>query len=311
MINIYRRSGGLGFFWLAVIIWVLVTFPGVHLSSLYSRHLVGTGSHPELFAAYLRRLIWTTMALSVVGPAILWALPRRLKAESMVVLVMGAGLGLLLTSSLWALLSPAFRWVSERPLDAGNFLYSGLMAGIVVAEVHRRALLVRSGHIRGPSELKRDFYVAALAIWAVLLKVMECIYLAGIQPGPVVVGIHFYMFLSILLWVPWVCKLLWNRHPRTALSSVLRSCAAGVLLPPLVAAILFVPATLLLYVGLRWPYYMLWGGIAVVGAWPWAPLLYSIPGILWGIVTGLLRWRYLEMEKQNLLPLPGPIVPTE
>ena len=288
-------------FWLAVLIWALATFPCVHLRSVYGlHHLTGAGAHPELFTAYLRRAIWTTAGASLLGPVFLWAVPKKLKSEANAVFQWGIAIGLLLTIGMWSLLAPAFRWLSERPLDLANFLYSGLVAGIVVGEVHRRALLAQSGIVRSTLDLKRDFSVAALMTWAVILKVLECIYLTTIQPGKVAVGIHFFMFLSVLLWTPWVCKLFWKRHPSSQTSSVIRSFAAGVLLPPLVGLVLLIPAVILLYTGITATYAMLWGLAFYSVAGHWGPLVFFLPGLIWGTVTGLLRWRYLQIEKQNL-----------
>lgn len=295
----------MGLFWLAVAIWVLTTFPCIHLRSIYANYsLAGAAAHREFFAAYVQKAIWTTAAAGLVGPALLWAVPKRLKSEANAVFLWAGALGLTLTSAMWFVLAPAFRLLSEQPLDLGNFLYSGLVAGIVVGEVHRRALLAKSGVVRSAPELKRDFYVAALMVWAVLLKVLECIYLTTAQPGRPAFGVHFFMFLSVLVWTPWVCKLYWKREPDSLISSVMRSCAAGVLGPPLSGLALLVPALILLYSGFRATYAVLWGLAFFSLAGNLGPVLFFVPGLTWGTITGLLRWRYLQIEKQ--IPLPSP-----
>jgi hypothetical protein len=306
MSELARRQAGRAPFWLAVFIWLLATFPCVHLEQLYTRHhLFGSiGAHPELFTAYLRRAIWATTALSVLGPALLWLIPARFKKEPEAVIFWGGAIGVVAATALWAIMAPAFGWVSDKPLKVGTFLYSGLLAGIVAGEVNRRALSAQAGMVPTASKLKRDFQVASLMIWAVVLKAVECVYLLNAQPGRGAVGLHFAMFLSTLLWSPWACRFFWKHRPESLLSSVIRNSAAGVLFPPLSAAALYVPAIMLLFGGFPSAYAMLWGGTVFLDFHPsWLRVVAVFPGLIWGVLVGLLRWRYLRLEEQISLPL--------
>src|SRR5947199_8177849 len=98
--------------------------------------------------------------------------------------------------------------------------------------------------------------------------------------------------------VPWIDLFLGRKTRSGTAKVVFLACTAGTLLPPLVAAILFFPLTILLYMGIKLPFAMLWGAIGVAGRWPWDPITYSLPGIIWGIIAGLLRWRYFSLEKE-------------
>lgn len=302
-----RRQAGTVSFWLAVFIWLLAIFPCVHLQQLYMRQhvLSPTGAGPELFTAYLRRAVWAAAALSLLGPALLWLLPARFKKEAAVVLFCGGAIGLASGVALWTVMAQAFQWVSNKPLGAETFLYSGLLAGIVAGEIHRRGLSARSGLVRSAAELKRDFHVASLMIWALVLKGVECRYSITVEPGRAVAGIHFAMFLSILLWSPWVCRYFWKRKPESLLSSVIRSAVAGVLSPPLSAAVLYLPVVMLILTGTRGASSMLWGGEILLSPYPWwLRILIAFPGLIWGVLVGGLRWRYLGLENQ--ISLAGP-----
>jgi hypothetical protein len=303
MSKVEHRQAGTVFFWLAVFIWLLATFPCVHLHHLYIRnHLPGSvQSHPELFTAYLRRAIWATTALGILGPALLWLVPARLKREG-AVFFWGGAIGIATAAILWSIVARAFGWVSDKPLGAGTFLYSGLLAGIVASELNRKTISARWGMVRKPSELKRDFQVASLMIWAVLLKAIECEYFIDAQPGKVAGGLHLAMFFAVLLWSPWVSRFFWNHRPRSLLSSVLRSSAAGMLFPPLSAIVLYLPVMVLFFAGIPVAYAMLWGGIIFLRIHPWwLHALVVSPGLIWGVIVGLLRWQYLQLEMQILL----------
>lgn len=299
MIESTRGQAGTLFFWLAVFICLLAMFPCVHLNHLYIRnHLPGSVRfHPEFFTAYLRRAIWATTALSILGPALLWLGPARFKKEPAAALFWGGAIGIAAGVALWVIMVPAFSWVSDKPLGAGTFLYSGLLAGIVAGEMNRRALSAQSGRVRKAAELKRDFQIASLMVWALVLKGAECRYSIDVEPGRAVAGIHPAMFLSVLLWSPWVCRFFWKRRPGSLLSSVIRSAAAGLLFPPLSAAVLYLPVALLVIGGMRGAYTMLWGGEILLAIHPgWLPLLVACPGLIWGVLVGLLRWQYLQLE---------------
>jgi len=305
MSELERRQAGTVSFWLAMFIWLLATFPCVHLEQLYTRHhLLGSiGAHPELFTAYLRRAIWATTALSVLGPALLWLIPARFRKEREAALFWGGAIGVTAGIALWAGMVPAFRWVSDKPLEAGIFLYSGALAGIIASEIGRRALSVQAGMVRTASELKRDFQVASLMIWAVVLKPVECWFLFNAQPGRTAAGLHFVMFLSILLWSPWVCRFFWKHRPGSLLTSVMRGSVAGMLFPPLSALVLYVPAIILSFGGVSSAYAMLWGGIVLLAIHTWWLYIVAVfPGLIWGVIVGFLRWRYLQLEELGQTP---------
>jgi hypothetical protein len=274
-------------------------FPCVHLNHLYIRnHLPGSVRfHPEFFTAYLRRAIWATTALSILGPALLWLVPARFKKEPAAGPFWGGAIGIAAGIALWVIMVPAFSWVSDKPLGTGAFLYSGLLAGIVAGEMNRRALSAQSGRVRKAAELKRDFQIASLMVWALVLKGVECRYSIDVEPGRTVAGIHPAMFLSVLLWSPWVCRFFWKRRPESLLSSVIRTAAAGLLFPPLSAVVLYLAVALLVIGGMRGAYAMLWGGEVLLAIHPgWLPLLVACPGLIWGVLVGLLRWQYLQLE---------------
>ena len=301
MRKITRQSTAIAFFGLCCLVWLIVTFPCVHMQQLYNRHhLFGSiGAHPELFTAYLRRAIWATTAVSVLGPVFLWLIPARFKKEREAVLLWGAGIGVAAAIIVWAIMVPAFQAVSDKPLGAGTFLYSGVLAGVIAAEINRRTVSNHAGILRNHSELKRDFLVGSLMTWAVVLKAVECAFLVSTPPGKVAVGFHFIMFLSVLLWSPWVCRIFWNHRPGGLLISIIRSSAAGVLFPPLVAVALYVPVMMLFVAGLLLPYAMLWGGIVFLHISPGLlHVLAFFPGLIWGLIVGILRWRYLLLEEQ-------------
>lgn len=305
MSKIAHRQAGAVSFWVAVCVWFVATFPCVHLQHLYIRnHLPGPVSfRPDLFAAYVRRAIWATAGLGVLCPAVLWLVPIRFKKEPGAVLFWGGAIGAMAGTALWAIMVPAFRWVSNKPLDAGTFLYFGLLAGLVAGEINRRILSAQLGIVCTPSESKRGFHVASLMIWAVALKAVECRYSSDVEPGIAVAAMHPAMFLSVLLWSPWACRFFWKHRPKSIISSVTRSVLAGLVFPPLSAVVLYLPIALLILGGLRESYALLWGGetllIIYAGSsatrWLYA-MMAAAPGLAWGVMIGVLRWRYASHE---------------
>jgi hypothetical protein len=204
---------------------------------------------------------------------------------------------------LLAVINPSFRKLSAYPLDWGNFLYAGFLAGAVTGEIRFRSLRSKSSVARSAEELKLDFYILALMTWAVILKAFGCFELVTIPAGRPVpeVGAHLVRLLSVALWVPAACRYLWKHPPGRAIYATLFACGAGVLLPPLISYLLYVPVITLLYVGLP-PFATaaLWGITFMKANGIWKPILLLVPGLTWGITIGLLRWRYLQVEKTNL-----------
>jgi hypothetical protein len=289
-------------FCLAVFVWVLTTIPCAHLFQLYTRHhMIGIGSHPERFAAYSWLIVSTSLGLGFLGTLLLWSLSRVFKSEPRDALLWGILIGPLLAVGLRAIVNPSFRVLSSDSLGLGNFLYSGFLAGAVTGEIRLRSLRGETSVPRTELELKQDFYITALAVWAVILKVFECLELVTVQPGRDVFGVHLFMFLSILLWTPLVCRYLWKWTPSRASYAMLWACAAGVLLPPVIGYILHFPATILLYMGVPLAYEMCWGMRFLYYAAPLRPVLFLGPGVTWGIIVGLLRWRYLTVESRTSL----------
>jgi hypothetical protein len=288
-------------FLLAVFVWALTTFPCAHLLKVYiHHHMKEPGLHPELVAAYFRTITLTTLALSFLGTLLVWSLSRKLKLENRDALLLGIFSGMLLTSILWTVINPSFRAVASHSLGWGNFLYAGFLAGAIVGEIRFRSLRRESPKPFSPGETKSDFYVVALLTWAVILKVFGCFDLVNIPPGPNVdaVAVHLCMFFSVLLWAPAVCKYLWAYTPSRAIYVILLACVTGVLLPPVVGYVLYVPVVVLLYAGAPpFLYAVSWGTTFMNAVGIWKPVLFLVPGLTWGIIVGLIRWRYLQMDR--------------
>lgn len=296
-------------FGLAALLWALTTFPCVHLLDLYNyHHMEGIGLHPEFVAPYYRTITLATLGFSLLGTLLVWFLTRRLTSESRDSVLWGILSGVVFAPILWTVISPAFRRVSAYPLDWGNFLYAGFLAGAVVGEIRSRSLRSQSSVPRSPDELRQDFYIIALMAWAVILKVFGCFELVTIPAGrPVTeVGAHLVRLLSVALWALPLCQYLWKHPPKYAIHMTFFACAAGVLLPPLVSYVLYFPLGVLLYMGLPpVAFAALWGitFLNAGGAWIWKPVLLLVPGLTWGLIVGSLRWRYLQVEKKlSLMP---------
>jgi len=134
--------------------------------------------------------------------------------------------------------------------------------------------------------------------WAVILKVFGCFELVTIPAGrPVLeVGAHLVRLCSVALWVPAVCQYLWKHPPRHALYGTVFACAVGVLLPPLISYVLYFPVIVLMYMELPpLASAALWGITFMNADGIWKPVLLLVPGLTWGIIVGLARWRDLQM----------------
>jgi hypothetical protein len=240
-----------------------------------------------------------TLGLSFLGVLLLWVVSRRFKSEPRDAIFWAISLGVLLTLTLWAILRPSFSEVSRYPLGWGNFLYSGFLAGAVTGEIRHRSLARDSPISRSAAELKMDLYIAALMTWAVILKVRECFELITVQPGREFFAPHPFLFLSVLLWTPLVCKYLWKYTPSRAIYAVLWASASGLLLPLLSGFILGYPGLILLYMGVPVVYEMAWGVQFLYALDLRTRVLSLSPGVTWGLIVGFLRWRYLPLEKQS------------
>ena len=299
----YDRKTTAYLFCLAALVWALTTFPCVHLLNLYEyHHMKGVGLHPELVPVYYRTITLATLGCSLLGTSLVWFLTWRFRSETRDAILWGILSGMAVVPILATVINPSFRRLSAYPLDWGNFLYAGMLAGAVTGEIRFRSLRSELSVARSAEELKQDFYIFGLMTWAVILKVFGCLELVTIPAGRPVpeVGAHLVSLLSVALWVPSVCQYLWKHPPRRAIYTVLLACAAGVLLPPLISFVLYFPVLILLYVGLP--------PIAVAALWGirfmnangiWQPVLFLAPGLAWGITAGLLGWDYLQVEKRN------------
>jgi hypothetical protein len=287
-----EREAKLPLFWIALLVWALTTFPCIHLRQL-------NAYHPELIATYLWTNVLATLALSFLGTLLVWLLSMKFKSEPRDAVFWAIPLGILLAGALCAVINPLFQKVSHYPLGLGNFLYFGLLAGAVTGEMRVRSLRRESSAPCSAADLKLDFYIAALLAWAVILKVMECFELVTVQPGreSPAVGAHLFMFLSVALWTPDVCKYLWRYTPSRAIYVILWACASGVLLPPVIGFILSFPAWLLFYLGMPLGLEMAWGTRFWNAIGIWRPVLFLAPGLSWGMIVGLLRWHYLRLER--------------
>ena len=299
----HDRKTNVYFFCLAALVWALTTFPCAHLLNLYEyHHMKGIGLHPELVPVYYRAITLATFGCSLLGTSLLWFLTMRFGSETRESILWGILSGMVFAPILLAVITPYFRLVSAYSLDWGNILYAGMLAGAVTGEIRFRSLRSESSVARSAEELKQDFYILGLIIWAVILKVFGCLELVTIPAGrPVAeVGAHLVRLLSVALWVPSVCQYLWKHPPRRAVYAVLLASAAGVLLPPLISFVLYFPVLILLYVGLP-PIAAaaLWGITFMNANGIWQPVLFLAPGLAWGITAGLLGWGYLQVEKRS------------
>ncbi len=303
-------SVGVKCFLLAVLIWFVTNYPSIHLRAIYDwhHHILGVrGLHPDLVDAYIRKATWLTACLSLLAPLLIWALEkiisRKTKLNFGEALIIGPVIGLITGSVMHSQLSPSFLAITNVQLDDGSFLYSGLLAGLLAGELCRRNFLSFAGIHPTGEVLKRRFWVSALVTWAVLLKILESLYLLTVPPGRAPVGIHLFMLISVLLWTPLVCRYLWKLQPSSFLFSVLWCIGAGVLLPPLFSGVLLFPAGFLLFAGITaYGYSMVWGAWFLNMPGAGGVIMFFAPGLSWGLVVGTLLWHYLQQEKAQPVP---------
>jgi len=303
-------SVGVKCFLLAVLIWFVTNYPSIHLRAIYDwhHHILGVrGLHPDLVDAYIRKATWLTACLSLLAPLLICALEkiisRKTKLNFGEALIIGPVIGLITGSIMHSQLNPSFLAITNVQLDDGSFLYSGLLAGLLAGELCRRNSLSLAG-IRPTGEpLRRRFWISAVMTWAVLLKVLESLYVLTVPPGQDPVGTHFFMLASVVLWTPWACKFLWKLQHSSFLSSVLWCVGVGVLLPPLFSWVLLLPAGFLLFAGITsYGYGMVWGGWFLNMSGGSRVIMFLAPGLSWGLVVGTLLWRYLQQEKAQPVP---------
>jgi len=242
-----------------------------------------------------------TVCLCLPAPSIIWAIEKLLSGKIKLnfgeALLVGPVVGLITGSVMHSLLNPSFLAITKVQLDDGSFLYSGLLSGLLAGELCRRNFLSLTGIRPTGEQLRRRFWISAVMTWAVLLKILESLYVLTVPPGRDPVGIHFFMLVSVVLWTPLACRFLWKLQPSSFLSSVLWCIGAGVLLPPLVSWVLLIPAGFLLFAGITsFGYGMVWGGWFLNMSGASGVTMSVAPGLSWGLVIGTLLWRYQQLR---------------
>src|SRR5258708_8545361 len=285
---------------IAILIWFLTSYPAGHLRDIYIWHhhtLGALGLHPELVDAYIIKAAWETALLFVLCPFIIWVavkvISSRTKVDFVDSLVVGPIVGLLASSLIYSQLGPRFLAITNVQLGNGTFLYSGLLSGILAGELCRRHYLSSAGILPTGQALRRQFVLAALLTWSVLLQILESFYLSSLPPGRDPVGIHLFMLTSVLLWTPLACRLLGKSWFPTLIPSLAITVALGIVFPFLVGWLLFFPVVILLYAGVTPSAYgLLWGILLlkVSGSKFLVATISVLPGLLWGLVVGTLRW---------------------
>lgn len=291
-------------FGFAVFLCFLAEFPCSHVWALYKWHhytIGAQGLQPQLVDAYIWKATVCTSIYSLFVPLVAWLVLRLLVGNQGVwaAWVVGLFIGLVSSAILYHFLDRWFLLIAKPNLDLPGFLYNGALAGIFVADMYWRWRLTQLPVAEVQRSLAFQFLSAALITWAVLLKIGECLFVSVMQPGRRTFPLHFLAFLPVLLWTPSVCRYLRRRRPRNLAYSIVRSCAFGVLIPPLVSSVLFPVVGIVLYMGINL-YPMLWGDLVFLSFYNFAEakyyLLCLIPGFIWGIVVGLIRWRDLQLE---------------
>jgi len=296
----------------AVLVWALVTFPAAYLGHFwFDPRAVETAYH-QVASHYVWTTVMTTLAFSLAGTAILWLLPNNwAKLRPWFTVALGLALGALLGYLSWRLDEPRYQAISAYfvgpaklrfsgrttyPFSPANYLYSGALAGAIVAELRRRAAIWQPHTVLSQHDLKLNFHIAALMTWAVILKIVEWLDLTWIQPGSDAFGAHLFMFFTVLLWTPLVCIFLWRYVPSRAWFAIFWTCAAGVVAPIAIGYILALPAIMLVASGLTPAYWMLWGARFLDTAGLWKAIWFLVPGVVWGVIVGWLRWRHHQLQ---------------
>jgi hypothetical protein len=241
---------------------------------------------------------------SLLSPALMWATGKVISLRTKVglggPLAVGAMIGFITSLTMYSTLRPNFLAITNTELGGGSFVYSGLLSGVLAGELFRRQYSSSAGVHPIGEALKRRFLVSALMIWAVLLRVLESLYLSTLPPGNDPFAVHLFMFMSVLLWTPLVCLGLWKFRPSGLFPAAILSVGAGILFPLLVGWALSFPVVIGLYVGITPSIYaMLWGRLLLNVSGPkiLVATMFILPGLSWGLLIGALRAHYLQVEK--------------
>jgi hypothetical protein len=291
------------------LVWFLTTYPSPYMLEIYNRHhhtLGAVGLHPELVDAYILRATWLALAISVFATVLLFGtqffISRRPGLATHSLLIVGLLFGISSTAILYSCLNPLFVIITKFGLDAPGFLYDGAFAGFVCGYLLYRGHGQTITHTADSIDSSKSFLFAALVCWAIILKIGERLYALTLAPGLSVFPGHFFMFLPVLLWTPRACRYLWRTEPSRLLVSVLRACALGIFLPPLIGLLLFPFVALVQFARINL-YPMLWGNLVFFAFFSFHNsgyyLLCLLPGFIWGVVVGIVRWRYLGVMKAD------------
>ena len=293
--------------------WFVINFPSGHLREIYIWHHNTKGAaevHPELVDAYIGKACWQTSVLALFAPLVIWVIGKlifRATNSASGGLLAGPIIGLIAALIMYSQLKPDFLAITNAELGDGSFLYSGLLSGVIAGELCRKYYLSAAGIQATGEGLRRWFLISALMTWAVLLKILESLYLSSLPPGREPFGIHLFMFASVLLWTPLLSSVLWRLRPFAFLPTAVLTVAAGIIVPYLVGLLLVYPVVISLYAGITPSIYgMLWGRLLLnlSGSTSLVATVFVAPGLIWGVIVAVL---WLGAQAAEEAPIAGPL----
>lgn len=297
-------------FAVACLSWFVFNFPSAHMREIYIYHHTTRGAvglHPDLVDAYIRKACWQSGVLALLVPLatlLIGKLTFRMTNSAFGCLLAGPIIGWIAAAIMSSQLRPDFLAIANVELSEGGFFYSGLVSGVIVGELCRRYYQSMATAQVSGKDFRCWLLISALMTWAVLLKVLESIYVSSLPPGRDPLGIfHLFMFISVLLWTPLFIYLLWRLRPSRFLPTAVLTVAAGVIVPYLLALGLLYPVTMSLYAGITpYIYGLLWAGLLskVAGPTSLVATVCIAPGLVWGLIVAVLWFGARTAEEAPL-----------
>jgi hypothetical protein len=300
--------GKLGLLVLAIFLWGWFSVPLPQAIALYwLRHHSGVvslyGTESDVIA-YYKQLIWGAVQLSFIGPFLLWLIPRKVAGLSFISAVLGCLVGGLGGQLVVALASPADQRVRDYPIHPKYFVLASLFAGLVAGYLR----ILASQRDSVPQKLR--FVIEGIIAWFAVLQIFVGIWMPFAAGNAANLGsIQLDVALPAFFWSTFCCLILWKRRPRTRMHALLWAMGIGLVVSKLAAGFI------VFFFGMMGHIPEAFSSWVVARLeWPAPGLRYGIhdyalgvfvmfgPSLLWGLVMGLRRWRYLQAEQPSRMP---------
>jgi hypothetical protein len=288
----------------SIFLWAWLTLPLAQLSYLHrleryawpiTADLDFLRAQQGLMIPYYWHLLWGALLLSIVGPLLIWLLPRKFANESFLSLSLGLVVGTALGDVWLDLVAPNDPRARIYPVDPAYFMLANSVAGTIAGYLKFKSVEGRAA--MDPARQKLHFLAEGVIVWLAVFQVLAIYWLVGTEwtQGLVSAEVQAAFVVPALAWT-WLCPLfLWRRRPKTLSRSILGATVIALV----VSKVVGISLTVLGVVGRSGAMMASWA-IGYVGEGGKIDFFLVLgPSLIWGAIMGLRRWQYLQADKDQ------------